>query len=239
MILPPYVFLIVLCTLVFMAITLTIMVANAVQAAPLAAQEKRRFLTRFALYLTGWFALGLAVSYTNALVPQADVRIPYLPIAILGPTLLGSALLYQSKTATAILRSIPIHSLAAVQVYRIIGLIFLLLYSDGILSAYFALSTAWGDITIGITAPVVGYLLYKNPQKFRWVGLVWCVTGILDLLLVLFKALNSAPGPQQTTAFELPTVIIGYFPFSIIPLFVVPLSLILHGLLIRRLMDKG
>jgi hypothetical protein len=68
---------------------------------------------------------------------------------------------------------------------------------------------------------------------------VWCVTGILDLLLVLFKALNSAPGPQQTTAFELPTVIIGYFPFSIIPLFVVPFSLILHGLLIRRLMDKG
>lgn len=101
-----------------------------------------------------------------------------------------------------------------------------------------AVSTGWGDIFVGVTAPIVGYMLWRDSQRFRLFEIVWCVAGITDSIPVLYKAVNSAPGPMQTTAFDLPTIIIGYIPFPIVPLLVVPISLILHIQMIRKLLDR-
>lgn len=235
MIVPQYAILIIIATLLFMAVALSIIATIGIVSADLSSGQKRRFAARLAAYMLVWVALALAISYTNILVPRTEQWFPLLGVLILGATVLGLLLVFKSPSVIAAIKAIPIGWLAAVQVYRTIGIVFLLLQADRLLPAYFASSTGWGDIFVGVTAPIVGYLLWKDLQRYRYVGLLWCVIGVFDLLMVLYKAINSAPGPMQTTAFDLPTVIIGYFPLSLIPLLVVPISLILHGMLMVRL----
>jgi len=234
-IVPQYTILIVIVTALFMAVSLSAIATYGIISADLPLGQRKRFAARLAAYMFVWVVLVLAISYTNVVVPKVEQTFPLLGVLILGATVLGGVLLYRSPTAMAALDTIPIAWLASIQIYRIIGIVFLFLQADGLLPAYFASTTGWGDIFVGVTAPIVGYLLWKNARRFRYLGQLWCAIGIGDLFLVLYKAVNSAPGPLQTTAFDLPTVIIGYFPLSIVPLLVVPISLILHALLVLRL----
>jgi len=236
---PDYAILLVISTLMFVSGGLAMLLTYATSSAQLAVEEKRRFAFLIGGYLFLWAAAAQAIAYTNVLVPRAEQTFPLLGVLVLGGTISGIVLLSVSRHATAVLQAIPLHWLATIQVYRIIGLVFLLLYADGLLSGYFALSTGWGDIFVGVTAPIVGYLLWRDVARFWAIGLAWCIIGIGDLLLVLYKAINSAPGPFQTTSFDLPTVIVGYYPFPLVPLLIVPISIILHVQLIRRLVSRS
>lgn len=233
--LPPYVTLAIIATCLFVSTALSILVTHGLHKADIAPDQRRGFAVKFLAYIAVWLCLVLGMSYVNVFVPSSDQTFPILGVSILGSVILGIVLLARSATATQILKSLPIHLFATIQVYRVLGLVFLLMQSDGLLSAFFAVSTGWGDIFVGVTAPLVGFLLWKDVRRFRLVGFAWCIVGISDLLLVLYKAINSAPGPLQTTSFELPTVAIGYFPFAVIPLLVVPISMILHVQMIRKL----
>lgn len=236
---PDYAVLLIFGTVIFLSSGVSVLITYGLSAAALPDAEKRRFARRIGLYFLIWISLALALAYSNVLVPRDDQVFPILGALILGSTILGSVLLFTSQNAKAVLDAIPVHWLATIQIYRIIGTVFLLLHADGLLSAYFALSTGWGDIFIGVTAPIVGYLLWKDAARFRSIGLAWCVVGIGDLLLVLYKAINSAPGPLQSTAFDTPTVIVGYFPFPLVALLVVPISIILHAQMIRKLLGHS
>lgn len=236
---PAYAILLILLTSIFVASSLSALIANGIGLSKLDSDDKQKFSIRISLYLFTWVVAVLCVAYSNILVPRVEQNFPLLAVLIIGPTLLGSFLLFKSKNALAVLLATPLHLLATIQVYRVIGVVFLLLQDDGLLPAYFATSTGWGDIFVGVTAPIVGYLLWKDAKAFRFVGLAWCVVGIGDLLLVLYKAATSAPGPLQSTSFELPTVIIGYFPFTVIPLLIVPISLILHVQMMRKIIRNN
>lgn len=238
MIIPNYAILLIFSTTIFVSSTVSILLAHGLHLVDLKPNNKKRISIQFSLYALIWIAIALSVAYSNILVPSVDQTFPLLGILILGSTIVCNVLLFRSSAARAVLDAIPVHWFATIQVYRIIGVMFLLLAADGLLPAYFANSTGWGDILVGVTAPFVGYLLWKDTEKFRMVGFLWCIVGIVDLLLVLYKAINSAPGPLQATSFDLPTVIIGYFPMPIVPLLVVPISLILHIQMIRKLFGK-
>ena len=232
---PDYVTLAILATCLFLTATLATMVTYGLMTAGLTAHARQKSARQFSAYALAWLTFVLVVSYSNVVIPTDDQPVPILGILVIGSTVLGTALLTRSAFARQVVNAIPLHWLATVQIYRVIGILFLVLQSDGLLSAYFAASTGWGDILVGVTAPLVGYLLFRDAVKYRFVGIAWCVAGITDLLLVLYKGLTSAPGPLQTAAFDLPTVVIAYFPFPIIPLLIVPISIILHVQLIRRL----
>ena len=239
MLIPDYVILLIICTVVFLVGSVSVLLTFALIKADLTPNQRQRYAMQVSLFALVWFALVAGISYSNALVPREDFSFPLLGVLIVGSAVLGNILLTRSITFNAALDAMPVHWLAVIQIYRVIGVIFLLLHADGLLSAYFALSTGWGDIAVGVTAPVVGFLLWKDAAKYRIAGYLWCAAGIGDLLFVLYRAINSAPGPLQTTAFDIPTVIIGYFPFPLIPLLVVPISLILHFQMIRKLVKEA
>lgn len=235
---PDYAVLLIFCTVIFMALTLSALFTHALSVANLSTSERKRTGWSILSFVTIWVIFALGLAYSNVLVPREDQWFPLLGALIVGITILSIALLLRSRRFKAVLDATPLHWLVAVQTYRVIGLVFLLLQTDGLLSSYFATSTGWGDIAVGVTAPIVGFLMWKEPGRFFWVALTWSVAGIADLLFVLYKAVQSAPGPLQTTAFDTPTVIVGYFPFPLIPLIVVPMSLILHALVIRKLLSQ-
>jgi hypothetical protein len=65
--------------------------------------------------------------------------------------------------------------------------------------------------------------------------LSWNVVGILDLVVAVATGFLSSPGPFQVLALENPNLLITTFPLVLVPLYAVPLSILLHLAALKRL----
>lgn len=105
------------------------------------------------------------------------------------------------------------------------------------LPAHFALPAGWGDILVGLTAPLVALGLARGIRGGRTLAISWNVFGLLDLAVAVgmgtgFLAPLLAPdlGPRVP-----PALAMGVFPMILVPLFAVPMSVLLHLLALRGL----
>ena len=118
---------------------------------------------------------------------------------------------------------------------RVLGGIFVVLYLDGFLPGVFALPAGLGDAATGLLALTVAYLVARNSPWARPSAYAWSLFGILDLMVAVSVGFLSSPGPFQQLAFENPNALIGQYPLVMIPVFAVPVFLILHILTLRKL----
>ena len=79
------------------------------------------------------------------------------------------------------------------------------------------------DILIGLSAPILGWLVWRRDLSSRW-SLLWNVLGLLSLLNVITRSALTAPGPLHLLATELPNLVIGTFPTTFIAGFFAPLA---------------
>jgi hypothetical protein len=111
------------------------------------------------------------------------------------------------------------------------GVGFLVLHQRGQLTGDFALVAGWGDIAVGLTAPLAVLALPADTLARRRVVGLWSVLGLLDILAVIGNA-------QRLLFFSgTPDALapLTRFPFSLLPLFIVPLVLITHFTVMARL----
>ena len=83
------------------------------------------------------------------------------------------------------------------------------------------------DIVMGITAPIVGWLLLKNRLSKRLL-LGWNLVGLVLIMFILVNGILSAEFPFQQFAFDQPNRGILYFPFILLPATVVPIVIWTH-----------
>jgi hypothetical protein len=122
--------------------------------------------------------------------------------------------------------SLDLRALALVQSFRVVGIVFVILYFLGALPGAFALPAGWGDFAIGITAPVVAWS-WKRPFPYR-TFIVWNMLGSLDLVNAMSLGVLASASPVGILAGDVTTRLMGQFPLSLIPTFFVPLLLIFH-----------
>jgi hypothetical protein len=105
---------------------------------------------------------------------------------------------------------------------------FLALYAHGILPGVFAWPAGLGDIAIGVTAPWVALALVRTPGfATDRLFVVWNLLGILDLVVaVSVGGLNSALA--SGVAGEVTTGPMAQLPLVLIPVYFVPLFIMLH-----------
>src|SRR5262245_59414214 len=60
------------------------------------------------------------------------------------------------------------------------GIVFLVLYSQGALPGVFAIPARWGDMALGMTAPLLAWF-WKPPFSYK-TAILWNVLGILELV---------------------------------------------------------
>lgn len=94
------------------------------------------------------------------------------------------------------------------------------------------------DILSGITAPFIVYFGFVKPKLGKTFMLIWNVICLLLLINIVINAILSAPFPFQQFAFDQPNVAVMYYPFVWLPCFIVPVVLLSHLVLIRRLLKK-
>jgi hypothetical protein len=111
--------------------------------------------------------------------------------------------------------------------WRLVGIVFLVLYHRGQVPGVWALPAGWGDIIIGVTAPFLAWAIARRIAGKQLI-LVWNAFGLLDLFAAIILGVLSSNGPLGILAHGATTQIMGTFPLSIVPTFGVPLFIIIH-----------
>jgi hypothetical protein len=175
----------------------------------------------------GWFFLAIALASADAFGGAAD-RIPTTQYGILVPILIGGLLIWRSPRLARIIDAVPQHWLIGVQLYRALGVIFLILYAVGKLPGAFAWPAGLGDVLVGVLAPVVAIAYWRGPQENADLVLGWNLFGLADLVVAVAMGFVTSPSPFQLIAFDLPNELISRFPLVLVPVFLVPVSVLLH-----------
>jgi hypothetical protein len=183
--------------------------------------------------LGGWLVLAVALAATGFFVtdPSEAPRIAWALV----PLAVGIALLAASPGFRGAIDAVPPDRLIGVQVYRVLGGVFIVGWALGILPAAFALPAGLGDILVGVAAPLVAKNLRSGHRAPRRLAILWNVVGLADLVAAVTLGVLSSPGWLQRLSLGRPNVAISEFPFVIIPTVLVPLSILLHVFSLRSL----
>lgn len=143
--------------------------------------------------------------------------------------------LYNLPFLQNIASSIPVHWLVGVQVFRVMGIGFLSFHALGLIPGEFALPTGWGDVFVGLTAIPVAILLWMKKAFAKQLAIWWNYLGIVDLALALTLGITTFPRPIQVLPTQPDNLLIALYPLVMVPLFAVPLSLLIHLFTLRVL----
>jgi hypothetical protein len=200
---------------------------SALRNAGWTTEDRTSTVRAAAVTVVGWFLLALALASADAYRGTAD-RIPTIQYGILVPILIGGLLIWRSSRLARIIDAVPQHWLVGVQLYRTLGVIFLILYAGGKLPGLFAWPAGVGDVLVGVLAPVVAIAYWRGPRENAELVIAWNLFGLADLVIAVTMGFVTSPSPIQLFAFDLPSELITRFPLVLIPVFPVPLSVLLH-----------
>jgi hypothetical protein len=183
-------------------------------------------MTRYAKltsWLIGvWFVLALMLSALH-IIESGPNRPPLaLGLAALTPVVVFLVWFAGSAGFREFVLSLSPRALTVVQSWRVAGFAFVTLAAYRILPNAFALPAGYGDIAIGLTAPLAALALAGTEHRRSF--LLWQALGMVDLVMaVSLGTLASVIDPHG-----IPTSPMMVLPLSLIPGFAVPLLLILH-----------
>ncbi len=199
--------------------------SQALQWAPLTPPVRGRWRWGVALALGIWLLgrLALAVNPPGGVVLSRELNIAFLVVGLL----VGLLPLLFSPVFRQILQAIPATWLIGVHAIRLGGFAFLALLDMKLLPAGFALPAGYGDMTVGLLALGVVYLLARQKPYVRALAIGWNVLGLLDLVSALTTGfLYLGPFATQLTASGTSPLYLNYV--FLIPNFAVPLFASLH-----------
>ena len=121
------------------------------------------------------------------------------------------------------------HWLIGLQLFRVVGGVFLIEMILGHIPGIFAYPAGLGDILVGLVA--LGVLLAcRKSERIPKAGIFLVIgLGVADFLSAFFLGFTSSEGPFQLF-YPAVTNNVGLFPTGMIPLFLVPCEIFFHTL---------
>lgn len=228
--LPPYV----LAGTVAIVVTLIVGLNRALKLGQWPDPKRQEAVNIIAAVLVAW-SLAALVSTWFGVYRAAPDRVPTIPFAVLLPIAAGILLARRGGLIARIVEAVPQFWIAGVQLYRALGLMFVILYAQDRLPGAFALPAGVGDFIVGLLAPVVAIAYARRPREAAgWVR-AWNLFGLADLVVAVAMGFLTSPSRFQTLALDAPNQLISVFPLAMIPTFLVPLSVLLHLASLKKL----
>lgn len=196
--------------------------------------EQAKTLWSVGLLLGGWFALVVGTSIAGVYRPSSGSA-PTIQYGLFIPLIAGFLLFRSWPLLRRVFAVLPNDWLVGVQLYRALGVIFLVLYAGGHLGGLFALPAGLGDTLVGIAAPFVAASFARSPQASVRRARLWNLLGIADLVIAVTLGFLTSPSPLQIASFDRPSALVAMFPLVLIPVFAVPLSILLHLASLQKL----
>jgi hypothetical protein len=129
--------------------------------------------------------------------------------------------------------------LVGVQCYRGLGGIFLVLHGLGLLPGEFALPAGFGDVLTALLALPVAALYATGYRGQDQLVLLCNIFGLIDLTVAVTTGFLTSPTSLQMLAFGQPNTLVGLFPLVMIPIYGVPLSIVLHIASLTKVAREG
>jgi hypothetical protein len=236
--LPMYVSALVLGGLTATTSTICAMLFHGALTAGFTRGSATRIAGGFALLWGAWVFASVFLAGADAYRFEPTRPIPWLPIGLM--VSLATALLLTRIPVVSRILAQPdvLWRLTLPQIFRVVGVTFLVVMALGKLPAVFALPAGLGDLAIGIEAVFVARNLRRGVVSRRSVW-YFNVLGLVDLVVALIIGFAAAPAVVRLLLVSPSTEAISLFPLALIPATVVPLAAALHLLSLRRLMVAG
>jgi hypothetical protein len=181
-----------------------------------------------ATFFSAWLVLVLVLAARGAFVPAPGAPPLGLLIGLVAPLALFFIAYRTIPAMRDLILSADLRLIAAIQAWRWAGSGFLTLFAYRILPGIFAWPAGLGDMSIGVTAPLVLSALLRRPgfaTSRRFIA--WNLLGILDLVVaVSIGAVVPLLAPQLYGAVT--TAPMSQLPLVLIPTYLVPTFLMLH-----------
>jgi hypothetical protein len=199
----------------------------AISRAALPAREQRRSFRAGTTLLVGWFLAALSLSWLG-FYQGTPMRIPTVEFGLLLPIIAGVLFYWRSAVISRIIAAAPQSLLVGVQLYRVLGIIFLVLFFGGAMPGVFAIPAGAGDLAVGLFALAFALASARGLRGSSGLVRAWNLLGLTDLAVAVTTGFLSSPSPIQSLAIDNPNNLITAFPLVMIPVFLVPLAVLLH-----------
>ena len=195
--------------------------------------------SRTYLYLAiGWVILQTIIGLSG-FYQDTEMIPPRILLFGVFPTIVMMVVVFLTPQGKAFIDHIDLQTFTYFHTIRIpVEIVLALLYHQGLVSVLMTYEGTNYDLFSGITASLVAYFAFRKSKVNRKLMLGWNVLCLLLLLNVVITAVFSIPSPFQKLAFDQPNIAILYFPFNLLPTFVVPTVLFAHLVAIRQLTSK-
>jgi hypothetical protein len=127
----------------------------------------------------------------------------------------------------AFITSVPLPLVVGVQVYRVVGVVFLWMLGENLVPPALGIPTGIADLAVGVLALPLAFALARGVARARGLAIAWCAFGIADFVLAISVVSVAFLGLVQL---QPDPAAIGRYPLTLISLFQVPLSICLHVL---------
>jgi len=191
-----------------------------------------------AAILLGWLVLTAALA-RQGFFAHFDAVPPRLVVAV-APPLVTLGILRYSRAARDFIAAAPQAWLVNFQFFRVVMEVILwLLFINDLIPRQMTFEGLNFDILAGLTAPIIGYLVFRKQVLPRSVAIAWNYLALALLLNIVTIAILSTPGPGRVFGNEPANTIIAFFPFIWLPAFVVPAALFGHIMSLYQLSRRA
>ncbi len=198
---------------------------------PLSAKA-RLYATTTMLF---WGSLIVVVAALHGFERAPNPGVPNVAFGVLPPLAAGALAWLLFRSARNALIGIPAWLLVTLNVGRVLGAFFLLLWAEDRLSAPFAPAAGWGDVATGLLAIPLALHLVRARQASAALA-AWNIFGALDLIVAVGLGVASAPDATFRIFTAPPgSAVMGTLPRVLIPTVLVPFYLMTHVALAAQL----
>jgi len=186
-----------------------------------------------------WFIVALVLGCLGTFAPD-PMHPPWaLMTALAGPPLLFVVLYAYSMRFRQVMLNIDLRFITAMQAWRVLGGMFLVLYGYGLLPGAFAWPAGVGDLLVGAAAPFVVIAIINQAKYLQQQVIALNVVGLLDFAGAITMGLLTGQSAVGLLANPMNSDILLELPLSLIPTFGVPFWIILHFISLLQIWNKN
>jgi hypothetical protein len=196
--------------------------------------KRRKWQATVIISLIAWFVARMILGHNRIIAPAQLIPLSsFVFYSSAGLALRFSAIFRQAAL------SIPQDRLIGIQSVRVGGFVFLTLLDMGLLPAQFAVPAGYGDLIVGLTAPLLVYARSQHKPRARELAIAWNLLGLVDFAVALatgFVFIGPYVRQLARTGHS-----IAYLDYVLmIPGFAVPILVLMHiNSLFDLLLGKG